>query len=204
MRSLSDFVHFGLGVPGCGPTRARKSWVHTVKPLRYSLCKGVVSVWPEGTLVARLRFAFAKRAQFFSTGHSDHARHARKNLSRFESVWIFYDFPGQKPLKYCPDVTQLAFVVGFHSFWAWGAWVWPHTRSQKLGAYRETAEVLAVQGGGFGMAGGDLRSHVSALHPPNVPNFFPRATVTMQGTHAKICRVSSPYGFSTIFRAENP
>ena len=101
-------------------------------------------------------------------------------------------------------MTQRAFVVGFRSFWPWGARVGPHTRWQKLGAFRETAQVLAVEGGGFGMAGGDPRSHVSASHPPNVPNFFPRATVPLQGTHAKICRVSSPYGFSTIFRAENP
>ena len=141
---------------------------------------------------------------FFFTGHSDHAGHARKNLSRFESVWISYDFQGRKPLKYCPDVTQLAFVVEFRLLWPWSAWVGPQTCWQKLGAFRETTQVLAVEGGCFGMAGGDPRSHVSASHPPNVPNLFPRATVTMQGTHAKICRVSSPYGFSTIFRAENP
>ena len=77
-------------------------------------------------------------------------------------------------------------------------------RWEKLGAFRETAQVLAVEGGGFGMAGGDPRSHVSASHLPNVPDFVSRATVSMQGTHAKNCRVSSPYGFSTIFRAENP
>ena len=132
---------------------------------------------------------------FFFTGHSDHAGHARKNLPHFESVWIFYDFPGQKPLKYCPDVTQLAFVVGFRSFWPWGAQVGPHTHWQKLCAFRETAQALAVERGGFDMAGGDPRSHVSAWHPPNVPNFFSRATVTMQGTHAKKSRFKSVWNF---------
>ena len=90
--------------------------------------------------------------------YNDDAGHARKKLSRFEALCNFYDFPGQKPLKYCPDVTQLAFVVGFRSFWAWGARVWPHTRWQKLRAFRETAQVLAVEGGGFGMAGRDPRA----------------------------------------------
>ena len=101
-------------------------------------------------------------------------------------------------------MTQLAFIVGFHSFWPWGARVGPHTRWKKLGSFRETTQVLAVEGGSFGMAAGDPRSHVSASQPPNVPNFFSRATVTMQGTHAKNCRVSNLYGFSTISRAENP
>ena len=67
-------------------------------------------------------------------------------MSHFESVCIFYHFPGRKPRKYCPDVTQRAFVVGFHSFWLRGARVGPHTRSQKLGAIRQTAQVLAVKG----------------------------------------------------------
>ena len=191
-------------MPGWGPTHADKSWVHSVKPLRYLLWKGVVSVWPEGTLGRTSPLRIRQTCPIFSTCYSALAGHARKNLSRFESVWIFYDFPGRKPLKYCPDVTQLAFVVGFRSFWPWGARVGPHTRRQKLGAFRETAQVLVVEGGGFGMAGGDPRSHVSASHPPNVPNFFSRATITMQGTRAKNCRVLSPYGFSMIFRAENP
>ena len=129
-----------------GPTRAGKSWVHFVKPLRYLLWKGVVSVWPEGTLGRTSPFRIRQMYPIFFTGHSDHAGHARKKLSRFETVWIFYGFPGRKPLKYCPDMTQLAFVLGFRSFWPWGARVGPHMRWQKLGAFRETAQVLAVEG----------------------------------------------------------
>ena len=34
--------------------------------------------------------------------------------------------------------------------------------------------------------------------------FFPRATVTMQPVHAKICRVPTLYEFSMIFRIKNP
>ena len=101
-------------------------------------------------------------------------------------------------------MTQRAFVVGFRSSLACSTRAGPLTRWQKLGAIRQTAQVLDVEGGGFGMGGGDPRSHVSALHPPNVPIFFARATVPYEGTHAKIRPVSSPYGFSTIYRAENP
>ena len=81
------------------------------------------------------------------------------------------DFLDRKPLKYCPDVTQRAFVVGFRSFLVWGARAGPHTRYRKLGAFRETAQVLGVEGGGFGMGGGDPRAHVSPSHPPNGPIF---------------------------------
>ena len=73
-----------------------------------------------GPSVVRLSVAFAKLAHFFSTGHSDHAGHARQNLSRFEALRIFYDFPGRKPPKHCPDVTQRVFVVGFRSSLACG------------------------------------------------------------------------------------
>ena len=101
-------------------------------------------------------------------------------------------------------MTQRAFIVGFRSFLAWAARMGPHTRWQNLGAFRETAQALAVEGGGFGMTGGDPRSHLSASHPPNVPNFFPHATMTMHSTHEKFCRGSRLYGFSMIFRAKNP
>ena len=77
-------------------------------------------------------------------------------------------------------------------------------RCQKLGAFRETAQVLGVEGGGFGMGGGDPRAYVSPSHPPNGLIFVPRATVTMQGTHAKFCRVSRLFVISTILMAENP
>ena len=103
----------------------------------------------------------------FSTGHSDHAGHARQNLSCFEALWIFYDFPGRKPPKHCPDVTQRGFVLEFRSSLACGTRVGPHTRWQKLGAFRQTAQALAVEGGGFGMGGGDPRSYVSPSHLPN-------------------------------------
>ena len=98
---------------------------------------------------------------------------------------------------------QRAVVVGFRSFWPWGARVGPHTRSQKLGAIRQTAQVLAVEGGGFDMAGGDPR-RMSPLCIRQTCPFFARATVPYEGTHAKIRPVSSAYGFSTIYRAENP
>ena len=174
MRSLSYIVHFGCGVPGWGATRSRKSWVQSVRQLRYLLWKGVVSVWPEGTLGRMSPLCIRQTCPFFSMCYSALGGHARKNSSRFESVWIFYDFPGRKPRKCCPDVTQRAFIVGFHSFWPWGARVGRHMRFQKLGAFWETARALGVEGGGFGMGGGDPWSYVSPSHPPNSLIFFHR------------------------------
>ena len=69
-------------------------------------------------------------------------------------------------------MTQRAFVVGFRSFLAWGARVGPHTRCQKLGAFRETSQVLGLEGGGYDMGGGDPRVYVSPSHPPNGLIFF--------------------------------
>ena len=151
MRSLSDFVHFGCGVPGWGPTRAGKSWVHSVKPLRYLVWKAVVSVWAEGTLGRTSRRRIRQSRSFFSTGNSDHAGCARQNFSCSEAVRIFYDFSHRKTLKHCPHVTQLAFVVRFHSSLACGPRAGPYTRCQNLGAFRQTALALDVQPGGFGM-----------------------------------------------------
>ena len=116
----------------------------------------------------------------------------------------FLQFSGPKTQKILPgrDATcvrcRISFIfgVGFPG----GA----PTRCQKLRAFHETAQVLGVEGGGFGMGRGDPRAHVSPSHPPNGPIFFARATVPYEGTHAKIRPVSSPYGFSTIFRAETP
>ena len=124
-----------------------------------------------GPSFVRLSVTSAKLAHFFM-GHSDHAGHARQNLSRFEALRIFYDFPGRKPPKHCPDVTQCAFVVGFRSSLVCGTRAGPHTRLQKLGAFRETTQALAVEGGGFGMGGGDPRAYVSPSHPPNGLIFF--------------------------------
>ena len=119
-----------------------------------------------GPSVVLLPVASAKVDHFFSTGNSDHAGRARQNLSRSDAVRIFYDFSHRKPLKHCPHVTQRAFVVRFRSSLACGPRAGPHTRCQKLGAFRQTALALAVQPGGFGMGGGDPRSYFSRSHPP--------------------------------------
>ena len=157
-----------------------------------------------GPSVVLLPVASAKVDHFFSTGNSDHAGRARRNLSPSDAVRIFYDFSHRKPLKHCPHVTQRAFVLRFRSSLACGPRAGPNTRFQNLGAFRQTALALAVQPGGFGMGGGDPRSYFSRSHPPKSIIFFPRATVTMQSTHAKICRVRMLYGFSMIFRTEHP
>ena len=173
-----------------------------MKPLRYLVWKAVVSVWAEGTLDCMSLLRIRQTGSFFSTCYSDHAGHARKNLSRFESVWIFYDFPGRKPLKYCPDVTQRAFVVGFRSFWPWGARA-PHALPEVgCNPSNRSGTCCGRRWFRYGRRG----PSVARLRFASAKRaqFFSRATVTMQGTHAKICRISSPYGFSTIFRAENP
>ena len=164
----------------------------------------MVSVWVEGTLGHTSLRRIRQSRSFFSTGHSDHAGHTRQNLSRFVTVRIFYDFLHRKPLKHCPDVMQCAFILRFHSSLACSPRAGPHTRCQNLGAFRQTALALAVQPGGFGMGGGDPRSYFSRSHLPKSIIFFPRATVTMQATHAKFCHVLMLYGFSMIFRTKNP
>ena len=174
------------------------------KPNWHLLCNQVVSVLAEGTLGRTSPGRIRQSRSFFSTGNSDHAGRARQNLSRSDVVRIFYDFSHRKPLKHCPHVTQLAFVVRFRSSLACGPRAGPHTRCRKLGAFRQTELALVVQPGGFGMGGGDPRSYFSRSHPPKSIIFFPRATVTMQAAHAKICRVPMLYGFSMIFRTENP
>ena len=113
----------------------------------------------------------------------------------------FLPFSGQKTQKILPGRV---FVVEFRSFWPWCARVGPHTRSQKLGAIRQTGQVLAVEGGGFGMTGGDPRSHLSASHPPNVPNFFHVLLCPSRARTQKIVPFRVRMDFSTIFRAENP
>ena len=125
-----------------------------------------------GPSVVLLPVASAKVDHFFSTGNSDHAGRARHNLSRSDTVRIFYDFSHRKPLKHCPHVTQLAFVVHFRSSLACGPQAGPHTRRRKLGAFRQTELALAVQPGGFGMGGGDPQSYFSRSHPPKSIIFF--------------------------------
>ena len=50
---------------------------------------------------------------------------------------------------------------------------WGPPRAAKiLGAFRETSQVLGVEGGGFGMGGGDPWAYVSPSHPPNGLIFF--------------------------------
>ena len=101
-------------------------------------------------------------------------------------------------------MTQRAFGVGFRSFLAWGTRAGPHTPCQKLGTFHESAHLLDVEGGGFGKGGMDPRVYVSPSHPLNGLIFFPRATMTVASTRAKFFRVSTLYGFSTIFSGENP
>ena len=125
-----------------------------------------------GPSVVLLPVASPKVDHFFSTGNSDHAGRARQNLSRSAAVRIFYDFPHRKHLKHCPHVTQLAFVVRFHSSLVWGPRTGPHTRRRKLGAFRLPQLALAVQPGGFDMGGGDPRSYFSRSHPPKSIIFF--------------------------------
>ena len=157
-----------------------------------------------GPSVELLPVASSKVDHFFSMGNSDHAGCARQNLSRSDAVRIFYDFSHRKPLKHCPHVTQLAFVVRSRSSLACGPRAGPHRCCRKLGSFRQTELALAVQPGGFGMGGGDTRSYFSRSHPLKSIIFFPWATVTMQAAHAKICRVPTLYVFSMIFRTENP
>ena len=177
MLSLLDFIHFGRGVPGWGPTRAHRSWVQSVKPLRYLLWKGVVSVWPEGTLGHTSPLRIRQTCPIFFHVLLWPSRARTQKIIPFRVRMHFLPFSRQKTQKILPgrDATCVCCRISF--ILAVGARVGPHTRSQKLGAIRQTAQVLAVEGGGFGMAGGDPRSHLSASHPPNVPNFFPRATV---------------------------
>ena len=125
-----------------------------------------------GPSVVRLSVASAKVDHFFFMGHIDHVGHARQNLSRSDTVRIFYDFSHRKPLKHCPHVMQLAFVVCFRSSLACGPREGPHTCRRKLGAFRQTELALTVQPGGFGMGGGDPRSYFSRSHPPKSIIFF--------------------------------
>ena len=204
MHLYSYFVHLWRSVLGQFPTRAAKTWVHSGKPHWHLLCNAVVSVWAEGTIGRTSLRRIRQNQSFFSTGHNDHAGHARQNLSRSDAVRIFYDFSHRKPLKHCPHVTQRAFDLRFCSSLACGPRAGPHTHCQNLGAFRQTALAVAVQPGGFGMGGGDPRSYFSRSHPPKSIIFFPQATMTMQAAHAKICRVPMLYEFSMIFRTENP
>ena len=172
MRSYSDFIHLWRAVPGRVPTCAAKTWVHSGKPHWHLLCNPMVSVWAEGTQGRTSLGRICQSRSFFSTGHSDHAGHARQILLRSDAVRIFYDFSHRKHLKHCPHMMQHAYVVRFCSSLAYGPRAGPHTRCQKLGAFRQTALALAVQPGGFGMGGGDPRSYFSRSHPPKSIIFF--------------------------------
>ena len=146
--------------------------MHSGKPNWHLLCNQLVSVWAEGTIGCTSLRHIRQSRSFLSTVHSDHAGHARQNLSRSDAVWIFYDFSHRKPLKHSPHVTQLAFIVRFPSSLACGPRAGPHTRRRKLGAFRQTELALVVQPGGFGMGGGDPRSYFSRSHPPKSNIFF--------------------------------
>ena len=176
-------------MPGWGPTRAAKSWVHSVKPLRYLVWKAVVSVWAEGTLGRTSLLRIPQTGSFFSTCYSDHAGPARQILSRFEAVCNFYDFPGRKPLKYYPDVAQRAFVAGFRSFFAWGSRVGPTRAAKSWVHFVKPPRYLVWKVVVSVWAEGTL-SRTSLLRICQTGSFFSRATVTMQDTHAKFCRVS--------------
>ena len=115
MRSLLDFVHFGLGVPGCGPTRARKSWVHSVKPLRYLLCKGVVSVWPEGTLGRTSPLRIRQTCPIFFHVILCPSRARRQKIVPFRVRMDFLRFSGPKTQKILPgrDATCVCCRISF-------------------------------------------------------------------------------------------
>src|SRR4051812_2252949 len=137
------------------------------------LWKWVVSVWPEGTLGRTSPLRIRQTCPVFFHGPQRPCRARTQKFAAFRGGMDFLRFSGPKTPKILPgcDATcvrcriSFIFAVGCPG----GA---PHTRWQKLGAFRETAQVPAVEVGGFGMAGGDPRSHVSASHPPNLPHFF--------------------------------
>ena len=60
----------------------------------------------------------------------------------------------------------------FVHFWR-GVPGWAPPRAAKiLGPFRETSQVVGVEGGGFVMGGQDPRAYVSPSHPPYGLSFF--------------------------------
>ena len=139
-------------------------------------------------------FYSVKRHKTFSTRWHHHPQHPCQFTYFFDARWIFYDFSCWKPPKHCPDVTQREFIVGFRSSLACGTRAGPHTRLQKLGAFRETAQVLGVEGGGFGVER-CVRHIIFFCTLQTCPNFC--IALYLHENHA--CQFSVHFGTVCIF-----
>ena len=151
------------------------------------------------TFLLRIR----QTGSFFSTCYNDRGKHARQIVLSFDTVWIFYNFLGRKPLKYCPDVTQRASVVGFRSFLSWVP-RWGPTRAGKSWVHSVKPLRYLVWKAVVSVWAEGALGRTPLLHIRQTGSFFSCATKAVASTHPKFFRVSTLYGFSTIFWVENP
>ena len=158
--------------------------------------------WREPSVV-RLSVASAKVAHFFPrdtvTMQGTHAKICRVPTLYGFSMFFHTETPEALPGRDTTCVrSPISFVSGVRS--PGGS---PHALP-KVGCIpaNQTGTCYATRWFRYGWRGPSaVRLSVASA---KVAHFFPRATVTMQGTHAKICRVPTMYGFSMIFRTENP
>ena len=92
-----------VGCPGGGATRARKSWVQSVRPLRYLLWKGVVSVWPEGTLGHTSPLRIRQTCPIFFHVLLWPSRARTQKIIPFRVRMHFLPFSRQKTQKILPE-----------------------------------------------------------------------------------------------------